>query len=466
MNFAAILKKLPEQPGVYLMKDAAGTIIYVGKAGSLRKRVASYFSKHGASPKQAALVAAISDIDFVQTGSEAEALILESGLIKEHQPKYNVAIRDDKAYPLLKVTIREQFPRLLIARRRKDDGNRYFGPYTSARLLRQAVKLLRRLFPLRTCRVMPATVCLNYHLRQCPGPCAAAVDETIYRQTVERLILFLEGRKLALINRLAEEMAQASVAQDFERAIVLRDQLESLSLLPQRQMRSRTADQVDALQRILRLKHRPSRIEGYDISNISGAEAVGSLVCFREGLPDRAHYRRFKIKSVPVIDDYAMLAEVLTRRFSGSLADELEIPDLIIIDGGRGHLHTAEQALRRLKIPLPLVSIAKRFEHLYVQWQQAPLALPRGDKALHLLMRVRDEAHRFALGYHRLLRKRRMLASELDQIPGVGPKRKAIILRILAEAGKIGLSADYLRERGLDERTATAIMQRWQAQTI
>jgi excinuclease ABC subunit C len=308
---------------------------------------------------------------------------------------------------------------------------------------------------------MPATVCLNYHLHQCPGPCVRAVDEAGYRQTVDRLLLFLSGRKLDVLTRIAEEMAQAAAKLDFERALILRAQLESLSLVPQRRMRFRVHDQLASVQNTLRLARRPSRVEGYDISNISGTEAVGSLVYFREGMPYKANYRRFKIKTVPGIDDYAMISEVLTRRFSGTLASELELPDLIMIDGGRGHLQAAEDVLRRLKIPLPVVSIAKRFEHLYVQWQPTPLSLSRNDEGLQLLMRVRDEAHRFALGYHRLLRKRSMLASELDQIPGIGPKRKLQLLRILADSAPRGLSVEYLTERGIDERTATAVIEHW-----
>ncbi|MCP4650162.1 MAG: excinuclease ABC subunit UvrC [PVC group bacterium] len=409
------VKTLPDNPGVYLMKDSSGGIIYIGKASSLKKRVGSYFSKTTKNVKQQALVNNIKDIDSITTTTEAEALILESGLIKEYKPKYNTAIKDDKAYPLLKLTFNEKYPRLVIVRRRKNDGASYFGPYTSVRLLRQALAFMRRIFPLRTCRVMPKSVCLNYHLDQCLGPCINKSDKKEYSRVLDNLLLFLNGKKAALINKLSSEMKAASLEYDFERALRLRDEIESLSTVPSKYSKGKVSDQVAALQSVLRLKNRPNIIEGFDISNIFGNEAVGSMVRFKNGKPEKKNYRRFKIKTVDGINDYAMIEEVVGRRYQGSLAKKLELPDVILIDGGKGHLECACRKLLKAGVNIPVASIAKKFEHIYVQWQETPIALPRDSKALHLLMRVRDEAHRFAVSYHRLRRKKEMFPAKISK---------------------------------------------------
>ncbi|MBI4845916.1 MAG: excinuclease ABC subunit UvrC [Candidatus Omnitrophica bacterium] len=461
MKLLKKVKSLPELPGVYLMKGKEGKILYVGKALSLKKRVGSYFTNSLKLPKQAALLEKVIDIDFVQTSSEAEALILEAGLIKEHKPKYNVAIKDDKAYPFLKLTINEKFPRLLICRRKKYDGACYFGPYTSSRLLRLALNFMKRIFPLRTCRVMPKTLCLNYHLNQCKGPCEKKIDVVEYKKVVENLLLFLRGKKSELVKKLIQEMNAASKKLYFEDALRLRDQIEALSTVAIEDKRYKIVDQLEEMREILHLESRPSLIEGYDISNISGRESVGSMVCFKDGYPEKKEYRRFKIRQNEGINDYAMIQEVLRRRFSGELSYQLSLPDLIVIDGGKGHLQSAQDQLKQLNIEIACISIAKRFEHIYVQWQSKPISLPLRAKSLRLIMRIRDEAHRFALSYHRNLRKKLMLMSELDQIPGIGEKRRKILLRALGDLGSLNkISMQQLKNvKGIDERTAKNIIE-------
>ncbi|MFH1061573.1 MAG: excinuclease ABC subunit UvrC [Candidatus Omnitrophota bacterium] len=463
MDLNQKIKTLPDSPGVYLMKDALGTIIYIGKAISLKKRVGSYFSRAAQPAKQKILVSHIQDIETVLTLNEAEALILESALIKEYKPKYNVAIKDDKAYPLLRLSVNERFPRLAIARRKKNDKAMYFGPYISGRLLRQALKLMRGLFPLRACNAMPKTVCLNYHIKQCLGPCQGYADQAAYKKIVDNLLLFLKGRKSDLIAKLSKDMKTAAAAHDYETALDLRNQLESLSSVPIEYKRFKVADQVAELQNVLRLKHRPVIIEGYDISNISGTDSVGSMVSFKNGYALKSRYRRFKIKTVNSIDDYAMIQEVLKRRFSGQLLETLDLPDLILIDGGKGHLKCAAQQLEQLNLSLPIISLAKKFEHIYVQWQDQPVALALNSKALRLLVSIRDEAHRFALNYHQGLRKKQMLLSELDLIPGIGPKRKQILLKSMDKINSLKVMnlAQLKKIRGIDEQTAKNIIEHW-----
>ena len=445
------------------MKDVQGTIIYVGKAISLKKRVSSYFTGSQQPAKQKILVSKIQDIDHVLTLTEEEALILEAALIKEHMPKYNVAIKDDKAYPLLRLSVNERFPRLRIVRRKKNDKALYFGPYTSGILLRQALTLIRRLFPLRACNALPKTVCLNYQLKQCLGPCQGYVDSAGYKKIVDNLLLFLQGKKSDLINNLSQEMKRAALNHDYEAALNLRNQIESLSIVPIIHKRFKIADQIAELQSVLRLKNRPMLIEGYDISNISGTDAVGSMVSFKNGCAFKSRYRRFKIKTVKVIDDYAMIKEVLSRRFSGQLLETLEMPDLLLIDGGKGHLNIASQTLKELKINLPIVSLAKKFEHIYLQWQEQPIALALNSKALRLLVAIRNEAHRFALHYHHGLRKKQMLLSELDLIPGIGPKRKQILLQAIDKINALKvMNVEQLKKiRGIDGQTAKNIIEHW-----
>ncbi len=463
MKLIEKIKSLPDGPGVYLMLDKDGVIIYIGKAISLKKRVSSYFSASVKGQRTKLMVSRIENIEFITTSTEAEALILEAGLIKENKPKFNIDIKDDKAYPLLRLSTNEKFARLHLVRRRKNDKAQYFGPYTSGKLLRQALTFMRRLFPLRTCNIMPKSVCLNYHLKQCPGPCKLLVSKGDYDKNVSNLLLFLRGKKGDLIKKLSLEMKAAALRHDFENAIELRNKIESLSSVPIIYKRFSVADQVQELQKVLRLKSRPVYIEGYDISNISGTEATGSMVRFKQGHAFKKDYRRFKIKAVKGIDDYAMMREVLIRRFSGELSDALKVPDLILIDGGKGHLKCATEQLKNLKINIPIISLAKKFEHIYVQWQFKPISLPLNSKALRLVVAIRNEAHRFALSYHKNLRKKKMLASELDLIPGIGKKRRQILLLALDKIDSLkGISLKQLKKiKGIDERTAKNIIEHW-----
>ena len=423
------VSRLPDQPGVYLFRNARGELLYVGKALSLKTRVSSYFHRpHNLSPRIATLVTQIADVEVQQTPSEAEALLLESDMIKRHHPKYNVAFRDDKRYPLLKLT-HEPFPRLLVTRRRKDDGARYFGPYTDAGLLRQALQFFKRVFPLRTCRTFPSSPCLEYHLGQCLAPCVGWIDEAGYARIVNDVTAFLEGKRDGLLRDLARRMGQAARDQRFEEAARIRDQMHALTSVIVAKEKSAYAGPLEQLQLALRLPALPRRIEAFDISNIFGAYAVGSMVVFAEGKPLKAHYRHFRIETVQGSDDYQMMREIIRRRYSGSLATQLPLPDLILVDGGRGQLNATLEEVRALSLTLPVLGLAKQFEHIIVPDRPTPLVLLPTSPVLHLLQRVRDEAHRFAITYHRRLRGTGALRSALDAIRGIGPKRRAALLK-------------------------------------
>jgi len=442
------LATLPDQPGVYLFKDAQGRVLYVGKAASLRKRVPSYFHHpKGLSPRIVRLIEQIRDVEIHTTASEAEALLLESQLIKEHQPKYNVAYRDDKSFPLLKLT-NEPFPRLLLTRERKSDGARYFGPYADASALRQALQFMRRVFPLRTCRKFPATPCLEYHLGQCLAPCVGFIDEAAYARIVKDLVAFLEGKRDDLLRELSRRMDQVARAQRFEEAARLRDQIQALTSVVVAKEKSALAGPLEQLQLALKLPVFPHRIEAFDISNIYGAFAVGSMVTFVEGKPCKDYYRRFKIETVKGIsahsskagsgsapraerrggDDYRMMREVIRRRYSGTLSTELPSPDLILVDGGKGQLNAALEELRALDRTIPILGLAKQHEDIFMPHKRDPIVLLPTSPVLHLIQHIRDEAHRFAIAYHRRLRAKPLSASALDELPGIGPKRKAALL--------------------------------------
>ena len=406
---SALLKTLPAQPGVYLFKDAQGQVLYVGKAANLRARVRSYFrASQDLSPRIKQLVARVADLQVTTTGSEAEALLLESQLIKTHHPKYNVAFRDDKSYPLLKLTA-EAFPRLVVTRERKRDKGRYFGPYPDAGSLHQAVQFLRRVFPLRTCRTFPKSPCLEYHLGQCLAPCVGYIQDAAYGRIVEDLAAFLEGKRAALLRELSRRMERASRDRRFEEAARLRDQIHALTSVIVAKEKSALTGPLEQLQLALKLPALPRRIEAFDISNIYGAFAVGSMVAFVEGRPHKAHYRRFKIKTVDGIDDYRMMREVIRRRYGGSLAADLPRPDLLLVDGGKGQLHAALEVLHDLQVQLPVIGLAKRLEEVFVPGQSTPVVLLPTSPVLHLIQHIRDEAHRFAIQYHRRLRAKHLL---------------------------------------------------------
>jgi len=402
------IKDFPDSPGVYLMKDSRGEVIYVGKALSLKRRLSSYFTAAQCAKTQAMLTNT-AEIDFIAIGTEAEALLLEMNLIKKYKPRYNVSLRDDKSYPFIKIT-RERFPAVFICRQRRKDDAVYLGPFTSAKLLRQALKIARSIFPFRTCVRMPRASCLYYKLNLCPAPCIGRISMRRYQELIRNLRLFLEGRYAEVIRKLSLRMQRLSAQQKFEEAALVRDKINALGAVgPGGKLRSERMRELQLLKELLGLKSYPLRIEAFDISNISHDAAVGSMVSFWEGLPDKVNYRRFKIKRVSGIDDYGMLREIVRRRYERLIKEGREYPDLIIIDGGRGHLNSVRCLLEEMHLKIPVISIAKAEEKVFVEDMKEPLALELNSPAMHLIQRVRNEAHRFALKYHRLLRRKKTL---------------------------------------------------------
>jgi excinuclease ABC subunit C len=561
------LDKVPDRPGVYLYKDAKGQVIYIGKAASLRSRVRSYFQESRArDAKTDALVGQIRDLDYIVTGNELEALILESNMVKKHRPRYNIILRDDKHYPFLRLTTEEEFPRLVVARRVQKDGSAYFGPFYPATAMRQTLRLVRQLFPLRTCRIkIDGTLprpCLQYYIHRCHAPCTGWETREGYAKTVRDAQHFLEGHDDALALELTREMEGAASELRFEQAAALRDRIQALNTVRERQkiISTSEADQdivgvvrqgpdacvqlffvrkgrlmgresfffdrvsgwssgeilsafvrqfyardvtpppeillseepieseltevwltkrrggrvelhapqrgtkrelvamaednavlalethvlargnrlqvvLDELARALDLPGPPHRIEGFDISTIQGSETVGSMVVWQDGDMKKDDYKRYRIRTVTGTDDFASMREVLTRRYGRALEGEGTFPDLVLLDGGRGQLHAGMKALEDLGLDyLPIASLAKRAEEVYVPERLDPLVLDLGSPALQTLQKIRDEAHRFAIGYHKKLRQRRTISSVLDQIPGVGPTVRTNLLRTLGSA--------------------------------
>ena len=586
---------LPTGPGVYLFKDGSGGVLYVGKAQNLRARVRSYFA--ASSPKLRRMLGRAEDIDFVLTDSEQEAIILECNLIKRYRPRYNVRLKDDKGYPYLKINLSEEWPRVYITRKLEDDGSRYFGPFASAGSLRRTYNLIRKLFPFRSCnkslKKPEPRPCLEYYIHRCAGPCVGAVSREEYQGIIRQVILFLEGKHQSLLRGLRRKMAEAAERLEFEKAAILRDQIQAIESITQQQkvvtlsresfdvvalaqeedlagvqmffiregkligqehfvlegardeaqdevlasflkqfyssgpsvppeillsaelseeqlleswlkMRrgasvrirvprrgrkrelvelaqrnaqealeqlklkrlveaGRSSQALEELKEELCLPELPHRIECYDISDIQGKAAVGSLVVFEEGKPKPAFYRRFRIKNVSGIDDYAMMREVLCRRFGRLKGGEegwSRIPQLVLIDGGRGHLNLALEVMQKLGLEsIPVAAIAKEREEIFLPKRPEGLLLPRNSQGLYLLQRVRDEAHRFALSYHLKVRKIQGLKSDLDLVPGIGPKRKHMLLR------RFG-SLEAIRQASIEELAAVPGMTRRLAEKV
>ena len=587
------LKLLPDSPGVYIMKDDHGKIIYVGKAIVLKNRVRQYFqSSRNHTPKVRAMVSHIADFETIMTANEVESLILEANLIKKHRPRYNIRLKDDKSYPYVKVTVQEEFSRVFITRRVLRDGARYFGPYTNVTALRDSLKLLRRLFPLRTCRTMPERPCLEYHIKRCLAPCVGKVEAEDYRAMIRAVLLFLEGRTDDVERELEQRMNAAAEAYHFETAARLRDQLSAVRTAAERQnivtgagdqdavgmarsaagvcvqiffirggkmigrehfllrgseeesdadilrafleqyynqatfvprevllpcaidaaaqatieawlaarkgggkvalltpqrgtkhdivqmatgnaakfladeetrrslLDEQTLGAVEELGRYLGLKHPPRRMECFDISHNQGQETVASMVVFEDGAPKKSDYRRFKIRSTEgKPDDFLSMREVTTRRYVG--LPEEELPDLIIIDGGKGQLSSALEIIRHAAghKDVPVVGLAKQFELIFTEGNSEPVELPRRSQALYLIQRIRDEAHRFAITFHRKLRGKRNLVSVLDHIVGIGPKRRQS-LRI-----HFG-SLEKIKEASVEELAAAPGMNRTSAEAV
>ncbi len=497
------LSTVPHKPGVYLHKDRFGTVIYVGKARDLRKRVSQYFHpsrRMGWDLKFNALVEAIHDFDIHTVRSEPEALLLESKLIKEFHPRYNISFRDDKRYLMVKVNLNDPIPNFAFARIRKDDGARYFGPFANSGALRNTLALVTRQFNLRGCRVFtPGEAdykhCLYAHLKYCTAPCVNNVTHEQYREQVRAACDFLDGQCHEMKDQIEVEMRKAAAAQNYEKAADLRDMISDLERTTKRTEKFArvpyslplSADperDLKELAAVLGMSTLPHRIEGFDISNISGTFAVASLVSFKNGRPDRANYRRFKIKTVTGQDDFASMAEVVRRRYSRllkeargdgleaigeggeAIAQELQklidetskrvkkqmrdsrwkmgkagltpnsqlpspsFPDLILIDGGKGQLNMACAELAKLGLEkIPIIGLAKEFEEIHRPGVAEPLRLGLDHPAVKLLQRVRDESHRVANSYNAQLRIKKISESILDEFPGIGEQRKAALLK-------------------------------------
>lgn len=404
------ISKLPNSPGVYKFSGSGGKIIYVGKALSLKKRVSSYFREGRAGDaRMEMLVNEVRDIAYIRTSSEAEALIYEAGLIKDHAPKYNIELKDDRSYPFLKLTVNEDFPRLYVTRRRTADGALYYGPYVDVRLLNEALSFMKKVFPLRSCRRMKKKVCLEYHIERCSGPCEGKVSEEEYRKVVGQLKNFLEGKKTDLLKDMEDELKRHSEKREYEKAIGVKNRIAALTAVQQQHDRSSRPifGELDELRNVLRMDVIPMTIECFDVSNLGGKQAVGSMVRFLAGAPKKADYRKYRIKGVRGIDDYSMIKEVVRRRYSRLIKEGKPFPDLVMIDGGKGHLSAARAVLDELGLDrLKAVSIAKEFNHLYTGDRKDPIRLSPGSRLLLLVQRIRDEAHRFAIKYHRQIRSK------------------------------------------------------------
>lgn len=427
------VRSFPHTPGVYLMKDAAGRVIYVGKAKDLRSRAGSYFLKAAAEePRTARLIQEIRDIDYLEAESEVDALLVEARLIKDIQPKFNKELKDDKTFPYLEVWTGEDYPRVEFTREPQPRGTKLYGPFANAAGLRGAIQVLQKIFKFRTCtldidqgdpRWQWYRPCLLHSIGQCSAPCNFRIPKDEYRQDIRRLTRFLDGQKNALLSEMRAEMEEASRALRFEQAARLRDEIELLENLDKRgELDTHVQPEVfpidpkkglAALEKLLDLSRAPRTIEGVDIAHLAGTETVASVVQFLDGLPFKPGYRRMKIRSVHGPDDTASIHEVVARRFQRlSEAGEL-FPDILLIDGGRGQLNAALAAFEALEIEPPVVlSLAKREELVFRMDQEEPLRLSRNSYALRLLQYVRDEAHRFAQHYHHTLRRKTSLGEE------------------------------------------------------
>ena len=424
--------QLPKGPGVYLLKDAKGVVIYIGKANDLRSRVGSYFQKgadlaSSRGPAIVNMVRQVADIDFLETESEVEALLVENRLIKDTQPRYNMRLTDDKTFPYIEITTGEDFPRVSITRKPASKGVTLYGPFTAGAELRAALTILQKVFRFRTCNLDIREddekrrffrPCLLYSIKQCTGPCAGKVSKENYRLQISRLRQFISSKRSVVLRQLRKDMEAAAARMDYEQAGLLRDEIRALESLAKRghiadelQPESFYQDPAGGLEelgKVLGLASPPRLIEGIDVADIAGQESCGSLVRFIDGKPFKAGYRRFKIKTVQGADDYACIAEVLSRRYRLAGEEHELYPDVILIDGGLGQLHAGLEALDKIGKKAPMViALAKREEEIYVQGKSQAIRLGRNSPALQLCQRIRDEAHRFAQQYHHILRRKK-----------------------------------------------------------
>jgi excinuclease ABC subunit C len=423
------VKLFPTTPGVYLMKDDQGRVIYVGKAKNLRSRAGTYFTKAAAEEHRTAeLVKHIADVDFVPADTEVDALLLEARLVKDVQPRFNTDLKDDKSFPYLQIRMREDFPRVEFTRKPRRKGVKLYGPFTSARSLRTAIQVLQRVFQFRTCQLDIKVddprwrwfrPCILHNIRQCTAPCNFRVTKEEYARQIRGFRLVLEGKKARLLREMEAHMKAAAEAKQYERAARLRDEIAALRKLELRGDVDKDVQphvfQIDpkrglrGLQKMLGLRDLPRSIEGVDIAHLAGEDTVASLVTFIDGLPFKPGYRRYKIRSVEGVDDFASIREVVSRRFRRHSHEETVFPDILLIDGGIGQLNAAVQAFRMLGVEPPaVISLAKKEEEIFRPGDAEPIRLSRNSAALRLLQYVRDEAHRFAQAYHHLLRRKKL----------------------------------------------------------
>ena len=468
------LREVPHRPGVYLIRDRFSKIIYVGKASDLRRRLSNYFTPSGrnkAEIKTRALIDSAADFEWHEVKSDAEAILFEGKLIKEWRPKYNVSFRDDKRFLLVRVQFKDAIPRLEFTRLRREDGARYFGPFADARALRKSVEAIRKQFGLRPCRPLEPTErdfrhCLDHVIRNCSAPCVARISRDEYKQRLEKACEVLEGKSREMMASLEREMEKAAEKLEFEKAASIRNLLKDLreTSKPMRRFtRKSLPNSIDPegdvaeLQEVLHLPGAPRTMECFDISNISDNHIVASMVRFRNGVPDRESYRRYRITSTKGQDDFASMAEVIRRRYKRLLHEaaqshpdprisqedpaeaierrarserrESPLPDLVIVDGGKGQLGMACRELQALGLhDQQIIGLAKEFEEIYRPGESSPVRLDKDSGALRLLQRIRDEAHRVANAYNELLLRRRISESVLDEIPGVSEARKKALL--------------------------------------
>jgi excinuclease ABC subunit C len=427
------IKTFPKGPGLYFMKAQDDVVLYIGKAGDLRSRVSSYFQPsadlmESRGPKVVEMISKVVDVSYMEAASEVDAMLQEARLIKDIHPPYNTMLLDDKTFPYLEITTGDDYPGVYITREPRQKGSKLYGPFTAARDIRATLNTLQKIFRFRTCYLEIRQddgkrrffrPCILYNIKQCVAPCAARVDKGQYKGIIKDLRAFLESKRAKFERELEAEMAEAAAKMEYEKAGMLRDRLKLIRRLDERgtvetnvQPEVFAQDPTEALVRLQELigAEKPVRIiEGIDIANIAGQEAVGSLVKFIDGRPFKAGYRRFRIKTVQGIDDYAMIREVVTRRYQHAVEGEELWPDLILIDGGLGHLHAAQQALREMDTPpTRILGLAKKEEEIFLPDSTTPRRLPARDPARRLLQYVRDEAHRFAQHYHHILRRKKM----------------------------------------------------------
>jgi excinuclease ABC subunit C len=472
------LRNIPDEPGCYMMRDRRGKIIYVGKAASLRKRVQSYFrnaSLTRGDPKLRGLVNSVHDLEFIVLRNEAEAILTESRLIKDYKPYFNIKLRDDKRFLMIQTDPSDSFPILRLCRIKRDDTGLYFGPYASSAVARAALDFTEKKFGLRKC--VPSLPdgqtykhCHNDIVRYCSAPCIGKISREEYHSRFDEACAFLGGDRPQYLKEIRAEMESAAEKKEFEHAAALRDTLFLIQAAVKQKARIAQTPQMKAadgragvqeLGRMLALERLPHVIEGYDISNISGTYAVGSMVCSVDGLPQGNRYRRFRIRTVEGSNDPAMMAEVIHRRFARLVSEGGQKPDLLLIDGGIAQVGAVRGELRKLDLTgIPVAGLAKRLEEIYWRDGEPPMRLPSDSSALKVLQRLRDEAHRFALSYHLRLRARLIKDSALDEVAGVGERKKQALLEHFGSVRRLRAASEdqIAKAPGIGYKLARAIM--------